>query len=115
MIWINYRCVQSTYISLDVARRGENFNKFTLYTHYLSITNDLSWINNLFMVRTHLISMSSNAKNKLEMCSVNQHQFRRCQMCGKFSQIDPVHSPFVRYKIGFVLIEPSIHGKDSTH
>ena len=147
MLRTNYRCVQSSNItvyvakcgdnfhkfiqythyfsvtknvlsllSLVVAWRGENFNKFTLYTHYFSVTkNDLSWINNLFMVRTHLITMSSNAKNKLQMCSVNQHQFRCRQMCGKFSQIHPVHSPFVRYKKGFVLTELSIHGKELTY
>ena len=73
----------------------ENFHKFTLYTHYLSVTkNDLSWLNNLFMVRTQLISMSSYAKNKLQMCSVNNISLDCRQMCGKFSQIHPVHSPF---------------------
>ena len=36
--------------------------------------------------------MSSYAKNKLQMCSVTQHQCRRRQMCGKCSQIHPVHS-----------------------
>ena len=32
------------------------------------------------------------------MCSVTQHQCRRRQMFGKCSQIQPVHSLFVRYK-----------------
>ena len=59
--------------------------------------------------------MSSNAKNKLQMCSVNQHQFRRRQMCGKFSQIHPVHSLFIRYKKWHALNEQSIQGKVSTH
>ena len=59
----------------------------------LSVTkNDFSWLNNLFMVRFQLIRMSSYAKNKLQMCSVTQHQCRRHQMCGKFSQIYPEHS-----------------------
>ena len=60
--------------------------------------NDLSWLNNLFVARFQLIRMSSYAKNKLQMCSVTQHQCRRRQMCGKVSQIHPVHSLFVRYK-----------------
>ena len=55
-----------TNISVDVAKWGENFHKFTQYTHSLSVTkNDLSWLNNLVMVRFQLIRMSSYAKNKL--------------------------------------------------
>ena len=50
------------------------------------------------MARFQLINMLSYAKNKLQMCSVTQHQCRRRQMCGKCSQIQPVHSLFVRYK-----------------
>ena len=62
----------------------ENIHKFTQYTHFLSVTtNDLSWLNNLFMARFQLIRMSSYAKNKLQMCSVTQHQCRLRQMCGK--------------------------------
>ena len=53
-------------------------------------------MNNLFMARFQLISMSSFAKNKLQMCSVTQHQCRWRQMCGKCSQIHQVHSLFVR-------------------
>ena len=82
----------------------------------LSVTkNDFSWMNNLFMARFQLISMSSCAKNKLQKCSVTQHQCRRRQMCGKCSQIHPVHSLFVRYKKRILLNEQSIHGKVSTH
>ena len=77
--------------------------------------NDMSSLNNLFMARFQLIRMSSSAKNKLQMCSVAQHQCRRRQMYGKCSQIHPVHSLFVRYKKGLVLIEKYIHGKVSTH
>ena len=40
----------------------------------------------------------------------HQHQYRRCQMWGKLSQNHKVHSLFVRYKKGLVLIEKSIHG-----
>ena len=36
--------------------------------------------------------MSSYAKNKLQMCSVTQHQCRRRQMCGKCSHINSIHS-----------------------
>ena len=57
---------------------------------FLLQKNNLSLLNNLFMVRTQLICMSSYAKNKLQMCSVTQHQCRRRKMCGKFSQILPV-------------------------
>ena len=97
MLRTNYRCVQSLNISVDVAKCVENFHKFTQFTHFLTVTkNDLSWLNNLFMAKFQLISMSSYAKNKLQMCSVTQHQCRRRQMCGKFSQIHQVHSLFVR-------------------
>ena len=61
------------------------------------------------MVRFQLIRMTTYAKNKQQMCSVNQHQFRRRQRCGKFSQIHPVHSLFVSYKKLFVLTEQSIN------
>ena len=62
----------------------ENVHKFTQYTHFLSVTKYyLCWLNNLFMARFQLIRMSSCAKNKQQMCSVNQHQCWWCQMCGK--------------------------------
>ena len=97
MLRKNYRCVQSLNISVDVAKCVENVHKFTQFTHFLSVTkNDLSWLNNLFVARFQLISMSSYANNKIQMCSVNQHQCRWRQMCGKCSQIHQVHSLFVR-------------------
>ena len=61
--------------------------------------NDLSWLNNLFMARFQLITMSTYVKSKLQMCSVTQHQCRRRQMCGKCSQIHLVHSHFVHWTI----------------
>ena len=67
------------------------------------------------MVMFQLMRMSSYAKNKLQMCSVTQHQFRRRQMRGKFSQIHPVHGPFVCYKTIIFLTEQSIHHNVSTH
>ena len=82
MLKTNYRCVQSLNISVDVAKCVENVQKFTQFTHFLSVTkNDLSWLNNLFMANFQLSRMSSYAKNKLQMCSVTQHQCRRRQMC----------------------------------
>ena len=72
MLRTNYRCVQSPNISVDVAKCVEKFHKFTQYTHSLSVTkNDLSWLNNLFMVMFQLMRMSSYAKNKLQMFSTS--------------------------------------------
>ena len=116
MLKTNYRCVQSLNISVDVAKCVENVHKFTQFNHFLSVPkNDLSWMNNLFMERFLLNRMSSSVKNKLQMCWVTQHQCRRRQMFGKCSQIQQVHSLFVRYKKRLLLIEQSIHGKVSTH
>ena len=93
MLTTNYRCVQSPNISFDVAKCGRNFRKFTQYTYSLSVTkNNLSSLNNLFMVMIQLMRMSSSVNNKLQMCSVIQLHFRRRQMWAKFSQIYPVHS-----------------------
>ena len=61
-----------------------------------------------------LMRMSSYAKNKLQMCSVTQHQFRRSQMRAKVSQVHTVLSLFICYKKWPVLTEQSIHGKVST-
>ena len=44
-----------------------------------------------------LITMSSYAKNKQQMCRVTQHQCNVAK-CGKYSQIHPVHWLFVYYK-----------------
>ena len=105
----NYRCVQSLNISVDVAKFLENVHKFNQFTHLLSVTkNDLSWLNNLFMARFQLNSMSTYVKNKLQMCSVTQHQCRRCQMCGKCSHINSLHSLLDCYKKLLVFIEQSV-------
>ena len=115
MVRTNYRCVLSPNFSLDVAKCGENFHKFTQYTHFLSVTkNDLSLMDNLFMVMFQLMMMSSYAKNKLQLCSVTQHQCRCCQMRGRFSLIHTVHSLLSVKKKRLVLTEPSIHGNVST-
>ena len=116
MLKTNYRCVQSLNISVDVAKCVENVHTLIHYTHFWTVTKKDLWsLNNLFMAKCQLKRKSSYAKNKLQMCSVTQHQCRRRQMCGKCSQIHPFHSLFVPYKKWLVLIEQSIHGKVSTH
>ena len=75
----------------------------------------LVFIEQSVMAKFQLIRNSSYPKNKLLTCSVTQHQCRRSQICGKRSQIHPVHSLFIRYKKRLVIIKQSIHGKFSTH
>ena len=76
----------------------ENIHKFSQYTHFLSITkNDLSSLNNLFMVSCQLIRMLSYAKNKHQMCWVTQHQYRSRQMWKIFTN-SPRALTFVCYK-----------------
>ena len=89
----------------------EKFHIFTKYTHFLSvIQNDLSWLNNLLMVNFQLISMSSYAKNKQQMCWVTQHQCRSRQMW-KIVTNSPSTLTFVCYKKLLVYTEQSIHYK----
>ena len=66
------------------------------------------------MVNFQLISMSSYAKNKQQMCWVTQHQCRSRQMW-KISQIHPVALTFCLLQKWLFLPEQSIHGKVSTH
>ena len=76
-------------------------NVWKMFTNPLStltFSPYLSWLNNLFMSNFQLTRMSSYAKNKLQMCSVTQHQCRRRQMCGKCSHINSLHSHLDRYK-----------------
>ena len=87
----------------------------SLHSLWTVTKNDLSSLNNLFMAKFQLIRMSSYAKNKLQMCSVTQHQCRRRQMCGKCSHINSLHSLLDSYKKRLVITEQSIHGKVSTH
>ena len=96
MLRTKYRCVQLLNVSVDVATCVENFHIFIQYTYlFVCNKNVLSSLNNPFMARFQLISMSSYAKNKLQMCSVTQCQCRRRHMCRKLSQIHPVHLLFV--------------------
>ena len=62
-----------------------NFSQIHPVRTHLSVTKiDLFWVNNLFIVMFQLHSMSSYAKNKLQLCSVSQRQCRRRQMWEKF-------------------------------
>ena len=71
----------------------ENIHKFTQYTHFCLLQkNDLSRLNNLFMVCFQLIRMSSYAKNKQQMCWVNQHQCRSRQMWKIFTNWPSTHT-----------------------
>ena len=80
MLRTNNRCVESLNISVEVAKCGK-FSQIHPVHSLLSVTkNDLSWLNNLFMVMFQLIRMSSYAKNKQQMCWVTQHQCRSRQM-----------------------------------
>ena len=72
-------------------RRQMMWKMFTNSSSTHSFCPYLSWLNNLFMAKVKLTRMSSYAKNKLEMCSVTQHQCRRRQMCGKCSHINSLH------------------------
>ena len=64
----NYRCVESLNISVEIAKCGKYSQIHTVHS-LLSVTkNDLSRLNNLFMVSFQLIRMSSYAKNKQQMC-----------------------------------------------
>ena len=107
----NYRCVESLNISVDVAKCVENVHKLIHYIHFGLLQKMTCQLNNLFMAKFQLIRMSSYAKNKLQMCSVTQHQCRHRQMCGKCWQIHQV-THFLQKRL--VLIEQSIHGKVST-
>ena len=104
MLRTNYRCLQSLNISVDDAKCVENVHKFTQFTHFCTLYFLLSvqkmtcphflsvpktWLNNLFMARFQLNRMSTYVKNKLQMCSVTQHQCRRRQMCGEMFTNSP--------------------------
>ena len=89
----------------------ENIHNFTKYTHFLSITkNDLSWLNNLFMVSFQLIRMLSYAKKEHQMCWVSQLQCRSRQMWKMFTNSRRALT-IVCYQKWPILTEQSIHGK----
>ena len=84
MLRTNYRCVQWLNISVDVTKCVEKGSQIhtvhSLFVRYTKTT--ISWLNNLFMARFQLNRMPTYVRNKLQMCSVTQHQCRRRQMCG---------------------------------
>ena len=94
MMQTNYRCVQLLNISVDVAKCVENVHKFTQFTHFCQLqkTTCPDWT----IYSWQGFNSLCYAKNKLQMCSVTQHQCRWRQMCRKCSQIHQVHSLFVR-------------------
>ena len=76
----NYRCVESLNISVEVAKCAK-YSQIHPVHSFLSVTkNDLSRLNNLFMVSFQHIRMSSYAKYKQQMCCFTQHQCRSRQM-----------------------------------
>ena len=108
--------LQMCSVTQHQCRRREMLEKFSQihpeYSLLPATKNYLTWLNNLFTVRLQLIRMSSYAKNKLQMCSVSQHQCKRHQMCGNFTQYTQFFSVTKKW---LVLTEQSIHGKVSTH
>ena len=85
MLRTNYWCVQVTQHQCRHRRICVESVHIIHLVHSLFVCykNDLSWVNNQFMAWFQLIRMSSYVKNKLNMCSVTQHQCRRRQMCRK--------------------------------
>ena len=74
------RCFASLNLSVEVAKCGK-FSQIHSEHSIFSVTkNDLSRLINLFIVSFQHIRMSSNAKNKQQMCCVNQHQCRSREM-----------------------------------
>ena len=97
MLRSNYRCVELINVSVDVAKCGKYsqihpVHSLFIYYKKLPVLTEQS-IHGKFQ----LISMSSYAKNKQQMCRVTQHQCNVAK-CGKYSQIHPVHWLFVYYK-----------------
>ena len=68
MLRTNNRCVESLNISVEVAKCGKYSQIHPVHSHLSVTKNDLSRLNNLFMVGFKLIRMLSYAKNKLQMC-----------------------------------------------
>ena len=68
MLRTNNKCVASLNISVEVVKYGK-FSQIHPEHSHLSVTkNDLSRLNNVFMVSFQLIRMFSYAKNKQQMC-----------------------------------------------
>ena len=115
MLKTNYRCVQSLNISVDVAKCVENVH----YIHPVTLTF-VRYKKRLVLIEQsihgkgfYLKGCPLTVKNKPQMCWVTQHQCIRCQICGKCSHINSLHSLLDCYKKWLVIIEQSIHGKGS--
>ena len=68
MLRTNNRCVASLNISVEVAKCGKFSQIHTEHSNLAVTKNDLSRLNNLFMVSFQHIRMLSYAKNEQQMC-----------------------------------------------
>ena len=105
---INYRCVESLNIGVEVAKCGKFSHIHPVHPLLCVIQNNLSWHKNPFMASFQLIGMSPYAKNKQKMCRVTQHQCNVAK-CWKYSQIYTVHWLFHHYINPFFMTEQYIH------
>ena len=85
MLRTNNRCVVWLNISVDVAKCGKYSQIHPVHSLFVCYIEWLVLLNNLFMVSFQLIRMLSYAKNKHQMCWVNQHQCRSRQMLKIFT------------------------------
>ena len=106
--------LQMCWVTQRQCRSRQMWKIFTIspstLTFYLLQKNDLSWLNNLFMVSFQLIRMLSYAKNEHQMCWVTQLQCRSRQMWKMFTNSRRALT-IVCYQKWPVLTEQSIHGK----
>ena len=109
---INYRCVESLEHQCRSRQMWKIFTYSTQYTLFLFlIENDLSWLNNPFMVSFQLISMSSYVKNKQQMCRFTQHQCYVAK-CGKYFTNSPSTLTICLFMVRFQLIRMSSYAKN---
>ena len=112
LMWrINYRCVESLNISVEVAKCGKYSQIHPVHSLFVSYKKWLVLPNNLFMVSFQLIRMSSYAKNKQQMCWVTQHQCRSRQMWKIFTNSPSTLTFCPLQRITILTTKQSIHGK----
>ena len=109
-----YRCVELLNVSVEVAKCGKYSQIHPAHSLFIYYKKWPVLTEQSIHGKFQLISMSSYAKNKQQMCRVTQHECNVAK-CGKYSQIQPVHWLFVYYKKKVVMTEQSIHGNISTH
>ena len=97
MLRSNYRCVELLNVSVEVAKCVKYSQIHPVHTLFINYKKWPVLTEQSIHGKFQLISMSSYAKNKQQMCRVNQHQCNVAK-CGKYSQIHPVHWLFVYYK-----------------